>query len=77
MGNPSDAGRTDFLNIGLSKAARPKGRAARKEYQGVMKMLIRIIRKTANTAAQTLRHRRKPVADLRVLPPHMLRDIGL
>lgn len=40
-------------------------------------MLIRIIRKTANTAAQTLRHRRKPVADLRVLPPHMLRDIGL
>lgn len=40
-------------------------------------MLIRIIRKTANIAAQTLRHRRKPVADLRVLSLHMLRDIGL
>jgi uncharacterized protein YjiS (DUF1127 family) len=39
-------------------------------------MLTWIIRKTANTAAQTLRHRRQP-ADLRVLSPHMLRDIGL
>lgn len=39
-------------------------------------MLIRILRKTANTAAQTLRHRRKPVPDLRALSAHMLRDIG-
>jgi uncharacterized protein YjiS (DUF1127 family) len=40
-------------------------------------MLARIIRKTAITAAQTLRHRRKPDGDLRALSPHMLRDIGL